>query len=289
VSHSELRFTIRRILVPVDASSGSMATIARAVDLAGKLEAELLALFVEDIELLRLADSPYARELVYFSAAETPLSREIMESKLKAQSERARKALEAAGEHAQVRWSFRTVRGDVLTEILAAANQVDLLAIDKMGCFRQRFRIGPAVLQMATSAIPLLILPERGVAPSTRVLLHYDGTPAAQQRLLAAVELVRLGASGVTVLLPANEPERILALRKEAGAMLDGKKIDVRYRQIDPRDQRSLRRALQSESAGVLILGRSEMLRALQGVEDLLHETQTALLLLGDGAEPDAE
>lgn len=75
------------------------------MEVAGRLEAELLGLFVEEIELLRLADSPYARELLYPSAAEAPISRETMESKLKVQSERARKALEAAGNQAQVRWS----------------------------------------------------------------------------------------------------------------------------------------------------------------------------------------
>jgi nucleotide-binding universal stress UspA family protein len=289
VSHSGSKFTIRRILVPVDASSGSIAALARAVDLAGKLEAELLGLFVEDIELLRMADSPYARELVYPSAAETPLSRKTMESKLKAHSERARKALESAGEHAQVRWSFRTVRGDVLTEILAAANQGDLLAIDKLRYFRQLFRIGPAVLQTATSAMPLLIFPECGVAPGTKVLIHYDGSPPARQRLLAAVELARLGASCVTVLLPADNPARILVMRKEVDAILEGKKVGVRYRQIDPRDDRNLLRVLQSESAGVLVMGRSELQKDPQQVEDLLHKTQTALLLLGDGDEPRAE
>jgi nucleotide-binding universal stress UspA family protein len=143
VSPSELGFSIRRILVPVDASPGSLATLVRAVDLAGKLEAELLGLFVEDIELLRLADSPYARELVYFSAAEIPLSRENMETKLKAQSVQARKALEVAGAHAQVRWTFRTVRGDVLTEILAAANQVDLLQLTKWDPYGSGFEWAP--------------------------------------------------------------------------------------------------------------------------------------------------
>jgi nucleotide-binding universal stress UspA family protein len=289
VSPSELGFSIRRILVPVDASPGSLATLVRAVDLAGKLEAELLGLFVEDIELLRLADSPYARELVYFSAAEIPLSRENMETKLKAQSVQARKALEIAGAHAQVRWTFRTVRGDVLAEILAAAVQVDLLAIDKSGPLRQRFRMGTALAQMAATAIPLLILPEHGVAPSSRVLTQYDGSPWAQRRLLAAAELARLGASGVTVLLPLDDQQGIVVMRKEVDAMLGGKKIDVRYRQINLREEQSLLRALQAENAGVLVLSCSEMLRDLQLVEDLLHETQAALLLFGDGTKPDAE
>jgi hypothetical protein len=107
--------------------------------------------------------------------------------------------------------------------------------------------------------------------------------------LLAAAELARLGASGVTVLLPPDDPKEIVAMRKGVDAILEGRKIDVRYRQIDPRDEGSLLRALQSESAGILVLGCNEMLRNLQLVEDLLHETQAGLLMLGDGMQPDVE
>ena len=103
---------IRRILVALDASPHSLPLLQVAAELASRMEAELLGLFVEDIELLRLADSPYACEILYPSATQTPLSRATMELKLRTLSEIARKALAAAASRAQVQWSFRTVCGE---------------------------------------------------------------------------------------------------------------------------------------------------------------------------------
>ena len=51
--------TIQRILVAVDASPPSFAALEAAVELAATLGAELIVLFVEDIALLRLAESPF--------------------------------------------------------------------------------------------------------------------------------------------------------------------------------------------------------------------------------------
>ena len=49
---------MRRILVAVDASPHSLAALDAALRLAADLEAEIIGLFVEDINLLRLAGMP---------------------------------------------------------------------------------------------------------------------------------------------------------------------------------------------------------------------------------------
>ncbi len=59
----EARAPIRRILVALDASGASLAALDAAARLAATLEAELLGLFVEDEDLLRLAGLPCAREV----------------------------------------------------------------------------------------------------------------------------------------------------------------------------------------------------------------------------------
>src|SRR2546425_755825 len=132
MSETDTTFRVRRILVALDSSAHSLAALEASVDMAARMEAELTGLFVEDIELLRMADAPFARELLYPSATEAPLNRATMERKLRAQSEQARKALAAAADRAQVQWTFRTVRGQVISEVLAAAGEADLLAIGKL-------------------------------------------------------------------------------------------------------------------------------------------------------------
>ena len=286
MSDSDRPFEIRRILVALDASPHSMAALKAAAELAARLKADLLGLFVEDIALLELAESPYAREIFYPAGTHAPLTRPSMESKLKALSERARKALETAAEESHIRWSFRTVRGEVTTEIIAAASEFDLLAMGKVGwSVGPQARMGSTARGAATSAVPVLLLPARVLAPGARLLVRYDGSPAGRLAVMAAVQLAEPRASDVTVLTAADSNERAAKLRDEVDALIEGKNIQVRYRPIDLQDGTSLLRAVKEEKADVLILGNRDLLRDPATLEGLLRETETALLLLGDGPE----
>ena len=70
---------IRRILVALDASTHSLAALETAAGLAARLEAELVGLFVEDINLLRAAELPFARETSFYSSSLRPLERGELE------------------------------------------------------------------------------------------------------------------------------------------------------------------------------------------------------------------
>jgi nucleotide-binding universal stress UspA family protein len=133
VSPPASTFAIRRILVALDASPHSLAALDMAVDLAARVEAELAGLFVEDVELLRMAELPSAREIADTTAHAIPLDRSIMERKLRAQSEQIRNAVAAAAQRAQVRWSFQTVRGQVTSALRAAVTEDDIVAIGRLG------------------------------------------------------------------------------------------------------------------------------------------------------------
>ena len=126
-------FTVRRVLVALDASAHSLAALEMALDLAVVAKAELVGLFVEDAQLLRLAESPQAREVLYPSAQQRPLTLATMEQRLRAQGEQARRAMASLANPAQVQWSFRVVRGEVNAELLAAASEMDVLALGKTG------------------------------------------------------------------------------------------------------------------------------------------------------------
>ena len=280
-------FVVRRILVALDTSPHSLAALEAAVNLAAKLNAELRGLFVEDIALLRLAEAPCAREILYFSAAEVPLSRASMESRLRGQAEQARKGLAAAARRAHVEWSFQTVRGDVASELLAAASDVDLLAMGKGGwSLDRKFRMGSTALELSTSSIPVLLLPESGLPPKASLVVYYDGSSAAKRGLLAAQELEDAGMGGITVLLDAANRDEAVMMQDEIEILTRRTTQNLRYRQIDPDDETSLPRALEAERPGVFVLGGREFLKKLPPLDVLLRETDMSLLLLG--SEPDA-
>jgi nucleotide-binding universal stress UspA family protein len=276
-------FVVHRILVALDTSPHSLAALDAAVNLAAKMNAELLGLFVEDIALLRLAEIPCAREVLYFSTAEAPITRAGMESRLKVQADQARKALAAAAQDAQVAWSFRTVRGDVASEVLAAASDVDLLAMGKSGwSFDRPLRIGSTALELSSSSIPVLLLPLSGLPAEAPLVVYYDGSPAAKRGLLAALELEDAGMGGITLLLDAENQDYASTLQDEAATLTRGTSHKIRYRQLDSGDKTSLLQSLKAEKGGVLVLGSREFLEKLTSLETFMRETDMSLLLLGD-------
>ena len=102
---------IRRILVALDASLHSLAALEAASELAEALKAELVGIYVEDINLLHLAGLPFAHEVSYLSVAVRQLDSPSMERELRVQAERARQVLAGVAGRRQLRWSFRVVRG----------------------------------------------------------------------------------------------------------------------------------------------------------------------------------
>ncbi len=280
---------IRRILVALDASPDSLAALQAAVDLAARMEAELLGLFVEDVNLLRAAESPYAREILYPSARETPVSRSSMESRLRTQSEQARTALESAAQRAQVRCSFRSVRGEVAAELRAAAAEADLLAMGKMGwSLGSQLRIGSTTLELLASAIPLLLLWESGAPVKPRLVVYYDDSPHARRALLAAAQLADADSGRMTVLLAATGEEAASSMRKAAQTLLQDRGLEVQYRPIDPADEAGVLQAIRAEEMAMFVIGSQEPLQKLPSLEAVLRERKVPVLLLRNGASAES-
>jgi len=118
---------IRRVIVGLDPVLQSRALLEAAFELAGRMEAELLGLFVENQDLLHFAGLPFAREVGFASATRRTLDVESMERSLRALAQEAQRTLASVAGRTPVQWSFRTVRGSPAAELLAAAEEYDLV------------------------------------------------------------------------------------------------------------------------------------------------------------------
>jgi nucleotide-binding universal stress UspA family protein len=273
--------SIRRILVALDASPQSLAALRAAVELSVKLEAELLGLFVEDIELLRLADSPYARDLLLPTARETPLNRASMERKLKAQAEQVRKALAAVANPAKVAWSFRVVRGRVPSEILTAAAEYDLLALGRIGwSLVRKSGVGSTALAALSEAVPALLLSSRATLAERPVLVWCDGTPESVRGVLAAAELAQIGSGKLTVLLPPSGQGTSNHLRKQVVDLLEETDIRVHYRHVHSSNEAGFRGAVQSEHPSMIVLTGTEPFSDKASLVALLDQMGVSALFL---------
>lgn len=212
---------IRRILVAVDASPGSLSAAAAAAELAATLEAELEGLFVEDAQLLALAAMPLARQAGRLTARLRPLESGEMELQLRVQASRARAALEAIARRQGVGLRFRVARGAVVDEILSAAREADLVALGRAGWSLRRLLGSTARGVLAGGEGQVLLLGEAARLGSP-VLLLYDGGPASKTALAIAAAVARRLEGEVRVLVASADEVAGEALSQEARRLLEG-------------------------------------------------------------------
>ena len=177
---------IKDILVAVDASPASLGALAIVAELAGILDANLAGLFIEDEDLLSAASLPFSTESRIHSASESPLERANIEQQMRLLSATAERALKAEAERWKVRWHFKHIRGNVLAELIGAAEKMDMISIGASGW--------GASLNLSLGRCAKTIVQKSGNGP---FLLY----PTA----------VKLGENIVAVISDLKNAERILA------------------------------------------------------------------------------
>ena len=118
-----------RLIVALDASAGNRDAARAAAALARVLGIELAGLFVEDLNLVRLAGLPFARQIPVSGGPPRPLEPRSLEAQLRALAAAARQELARAASSVQVAWSFQVRRGTLPGEALAAPGEADLLLL----------------------------------------------------------------------------------------------------------------------------------------------------------------
>ena len=97
--------------------------------LTAETPSEILGLFMEDTELLSLADLPVAREYCCLTQVERQLNSADLQRQLRIQARSAQQALAAIAERIGFSWSFQTVRGSLASLLENAAEDMDLMLL----------------------------------------------------------------------------------------------------------------------------------------------------------------
>lgn len=172
-------FLVQRIVVALDSSSMNASAMESAIHLAEQLQTEVLALLVQDSDLLRLSELPSAIEVRASDASLRPLNSAGLQRALRVQAERTRQTLQRAAARARVRCVCETVQGKVAHQGQRVGD-TDLLIV---GLSRHlAFRLAKAKL---ASGWPLLVF--------------FDGSEASWRALAAAVWLCQKGNSHILV------------------------------------------------------------------------------------------
>lgn len=272
---------VRHILVALDGSRQSMAALELATDLAAVAKAELIGLFVEDTRLMRLAESPQARQVLYPSALPHPLHAVTVEDQLRAQAEIARRAMASLANPSHVRWSFQVVRGEVTAEVLAAASEIDILVLGRSGwSLAAHTHLGSTAQNLARHSLRDILLVRRGHPLKRQVLVIVNNTEGFHPPLVAAIRLARAYRSRLVVLTSGAKtstsegiPMGALALLKE-----ESEHLQIHYRRMPGRDLLSIAHAVQAEGGGVVVVG--ESVCSPETLKQLLHRLDNPILLV---------
>ena len=276
---------ILRILVALDATEDSLASLDLATRLAAKLRAELEGLFVEDINLLRMANLPCTRIVSVATTSGLGLDLPSMERELRRQARVARDMLAMNAERFSVRWSFRTARGTMESEILAAAAEADIVIVSKSDrAYPQRPKLGSTARMLsAQSPSAVLIAHHRFVAaeysPPGTILVSYDDTTTSDRALRLAARIAVSERHPITVLIPETKRAAPrLQLMAEAHLAVFG--LQPRIRFVSRGDSARLAEIVHAEHGELFVLGCESPLLRGKSTDNVVENLEIPVLLI---------
>jgi nucleotide-binding universal stress UspA family protein len=274
---------IQRILVAVDASPHSRAALEAAGELAARFDAELLGIFVEDLNLLRLAGLPFSEEMGLFSARRRRLRSGDLKRQLRIQARRAHETFSVVVERTHVSGEFHIVRGSVSHKILEASADADIVLFGKTGLTRpQKERLGSTAQKLLSEAPGMMMILQNGARLGAPVVLVYDGSPLSKKALHAALALLDEESEehALTVLIAGEGQADCRHLRAEVESELPSNEFKVRYRILSASTAENVAYRIKMEERGTVVLPAKRELVENEVLRDLFAKIDVPVLLV---------
>jgi nucleotide-binding universal stress UspA family protein len=190
---------IERVVLRLDAASETNTAIDTAVRLASRWKVPLHGVFIEDEELLNLAELPFARQTTVGGGPQ-PLSKAHIENHLRAVEERARQQLASSAARHHLRWSFEVVRCLLATEAARGRAHDFVVASAMTRPIGSHFRVVSRWWSLITIVEQPFLLARRqwDTGGSVIAFLRHRSAEAVRALDLAA-QIARFGDHNLTV------------------------------------------------------------------------------------------
>ena len=263
-----------RVLILLDGSRLSLAALEVAAEIAAARNAEVLGIFVEEINLLRAAGYGFAQEVGGSSGLARPLEVAALEARMQTQAEQARRLLQQTMARRGLAQSLKLCRGRVAEEVLGLMQPEDLVVLGRAGWSAiLGARLGStARILLRQAPGEVLLWTESRPQRQNRVVVLLNHDQAANHRAVrVAAELARRSNQPLTVFIRTTSAvdrsmaEDMLTDLQRAG-------ITARIKWILATSANATVRALQEEGASQLVVSRSNGLLADQHADALLSE-----------------
>lgn len=273
--------SINRILVAVDASAVNRSILQAATTLATNLDAKLNALFIEDINLFRLAELPFAREIVYGSATGRGMNLADMERSVHTQKNRLRKLVEVMAQQNQINIAFDVQRGDIVSAICDASKQTDLLIIGKnTQLFKQSMKIGTVAQTILTSTHCNLMVLQHGAIIERPVVVVFDGSDASLYAVSLASRLARQDHNLLIVLFPATDDNRYQKLYKQLTKKLSDSMLQLYPVRLSINTAAQMLQAIKQYHGRILLLRIGGSFLTDDQAQELIKQADFPVILL---------
>jgi len=246
---------IHSIAVAIDCSPHSKASLEAAAEMASRLKAELIGIFVEDINLLHMAGLPFAEEIRLYSTEKLDTAQ--LERLLRHQAQQAREMLEHIAQPRTLRHTFRVLRGLVPEQVMQAALEADMLVLGRSGRSPScRKGLGSTARSALDKGSVNVMLMRPGVtAAEGPLLVLYDASEASKRALATALEIAG-PASTLNLLVTDPNPEAMERCKQETDAVVREKGIETEYYHLPFTDSRQLVSFIRMIDSGLLIIGK---------------------------------
>lgn len=199
---------VEHILVSLDSSPHSFAALRAAVTLTRHYEADLRGIFVEDIALLGLAESPFRQEVGEYSAIIREFSTDDISRGILVQSRWVVKTFRKVINQSNIQGEFDILRGKVIEMIDHETQRCDLLVLGKTGTnpLRRHGLGSTARYLIIHSKVSLLLVEEDNNIGYPMILLYQDSL-TGQIGLETARDLLD-PTETLVILLDEDDPEK---------------------------------------------------------------------------------
>ena len=263
-----------RVLILLDGSRLSLAALEAAAEIAAARNAEVLGIFVEEINLLRTAGYGFAQEVGSSSGVVRPLETAALEARLQALADQARRALQQTMARRGLAQTLKLCRGRVAEEVLNLMQPQDLVVLGRVGWSAiPGARLGSTARVLLRQAPgEVLLWTESRPQRQNRVVVLLNHDQAANHRAVrVGAELARRSQQPLSVLIRSRSADD-QSLTEDILSYLQREGIVARVKRVALASAGAAVRALQEEGASQLVLSRSNSLLAEQDADVLLSE-----------------
>ena len=253
-----------RIWLALDAPGHNEAPLEAAVGLARELRGEVAAVFVENVDLIRLAGFPGAAETRLFGRDTVPLALDELEAALRAQALLLERMLGRVARQAGVNWSFQRTRGRIVHLALELAASAECIVVPPGSC---SIAMGPYTAGRSRPAAARSSALQIWAMPG-------DGPDAP-----------RVLEIGHSLLQRAHVPGRVVMPHSQAGARsvrswlaLQGQADD--WRESSETELASAGRAVRSTGQRLLIVPKPADSHAVGKLEEAFRQLGWTLLMV---------